>query len=217
METQAAKGATTKEEILQTACRLVYRQGFNNTSLDDILRESGVGKGNFYYHFKSKDELGYAILDRLALWTEEQIGQETLRGDGDPIEEIFRLFDFIAEMQRETGCVGGCPLGNLALEMSDIHDGFRQRIGEILITWRNQISEAITRAQAKGQLARNVHSDALADFIIAGIEGGILLAKVRKDVAVLEGCLDELKKYVGIYVAEESTVRHPFQFTATEG
>ncbi|MEE9181371.1 MAG: TetR/AcrR family transcriptional regulator, partial [candidate division NC10 bacterium] len=68
METQAAKGATTKEEILQTACRLVYRQGFNNTSLDDILRESGVGKGNFYYHFKSKDELGYAILDRLALW-----------------------------------------------------------------------------------------------------------------------------------------------------
>ena len=55
METQAAKGATTKEEILQTACRLVYRQGFNNTSLDDILRESGVGKGNFYYHFKSKE------------------------------------------------------------------------------------------------------------------------------------------------------------------
>ncbi|MBW8058004.1 MAG: hypothetical protein FVQ86_08285, partial [candidate division NC10 bacterium] len=93
-------------------------------------------------------------------------------------------------------------LGNLALEMSDIHDGFRQRIGEILITWRNQISEAITRAQAKGQLARNVHSDTLADFIIAGIEGGILLAKVRKDVAVLEGCLEELKKYVGIYVAE---------------
>lgn len=201
METQAAKGATTKEQILQTACRLVYQQGFNNTSLDEILRESGIGKGNFYYHFKNKDEMGYAILDRLALW-EEQVGHEVFGREGDPLEEVFDLFEVIVQMQRETGCVGGCPLGNLALEMSDIHDGFRQRIGEILITWRNQISEAITRAQANGQLARNVHSDALADFIIAGIEGGILLAKVRKDVAVLEGCLDELKKYVAIYVAE---------------
>lgn len=193
-----AAGANTKEQILQAACRLIHLYGFNNTRLDQILRESGVGKGNFYYHFKSKDDLGHAVLDRLALWTRERVGRVIFRDDGDPIEEIFSLFALVLEMQRETGCVGGCPLGNLALELSDIHDGFRQRIEEILTTWRDQISNAITRAQARGQLAQNVHPERLAEFIIAGIEGGILLAKARKDLSVLEGCLDELKRYLNV-------------------
>src|SRR3990172_11532540 len=70
---QEETSKSTKEQILQTACRLIHRKGFNNTSLEDILRESGVGKGNFYYYFKSKDDLGYAVLDRLALWTSQQI------------------------------------------------------------------------------------------------------------------------------------------------
>ncbi len=200
MEPQVAKGANTKEQILQVACRLIHLQGFNNTSLDDILRESGVGKGNFYYHFKSKDDLGHAVLDRLALWTEEHIGPEVFRGDGNPITELFGFFDLIVEMQRETGCVGGCPLGNLAIELSDIHDGFRRRIDAILATWRNQIAGAITRGQTKGELARDVQPERLAEFIIAGIEGGILLAKTRKDLTVLEGCLEELKKHLRIYV-----------------
>jgi TetR/AcrR family transcriptional repressor of nem operon len=83
--------------------------------------------------------------------------------------------------------------------MSDIHDGFRQRIGEILRNWRDHISEAITRAQDQGQLARNMHSQRLADFIIAGIEGAILSARVHKDPSILDGCFDELKRHVGMY------------------
>jgi TetR/AcrR family transcriptional regulator, transcriptional repressor for nem operon len=199
MEAHAVKVASTKEQILQAACRLIHRQGFHNTSLDQILRESGVGKGNFYYHFKSKDELGHAVLDRLALWT-EQVGREIFRRDGDPIAEVFGLFDLIVQMQREAGCVGGCPLGNLALEMSDIHDGFRQRIGGIIDSYRGYIADALSRAQAKGQLAQNLHPQGAAEFIFAGIEGAILVAKVRKDVTVLEGCLAELRNYLRTYV-----------------
>jgi TetR/AcrR family transcriptional repressor of nem operon len=191
---------STKEHILQTACRLIHRKGFNNTSLEDILRGSGVGKGNFYYYFKSKDDLGYAVLDRLALWTSQQIGREIFGRGEDPIGEIFQLFDLVVAMQREAGCIGGCPLGNLAIEMSDIHAGFRRRIEEILASWRSYIADALNRAQAKGQLAQNVQLDQVADFIFAGVEGAILVTKVRKDLAILEGCLDELKKYVRGYL-----------------
>ena len=197
---QEETSKSTKEQILQTACRLIQRKGFNNTSLEDILRESGVGKGNFYYYFKSKDDLGYAVLDRLALWTSQQIGQEIFGRGEDPVGEIFHLFDLVVAMQREAGCMGGCPLGNLAIEMSDIHDGFRQRIEEILASWRSYIAGALTRAQAKGQLAQNLQLDRIADFIFAGVEGAILVTKVRKDLAVLEGCLDELKQYVRRYL-----------------
>ncbi len=199
MRAETGRGAGTKEQILRVACRLIHRNGFHHTSVDEILRESGVGKGNFYYHFKSKDDLGYAILDRLALWTSRQVGQEIFGKGRNPLQELFDLFDFLVEMQREAGCVGGCAVGNLALELSDVHDGFRQRIQEIVDSYRAYIADALARAQANGQLARNVHCERLAEFIFAGVEGAILLAKLRKNVRVLEECFDELKRHVHMY------------------
>lgn len=199
MHRQTVKGLKTKDRVIETAFRLIHRQGFNNTSLEDILRESGVGKGNFYHHFKGKDELGYAILDRLAFWATEELGREVFDRGEDPVEQIFRMIDLIAAAQRQAACVGGCPLGNLALEMSDIHDGFRQRIGEILTRWRGHVSGAILRAQGQGQLARNVQPERLADFLIAGIEGAILSAKVHKNPSILDGCFDELKRHLNMY------------------
>src|SRR5260370_12385446 len=64
-ETRSTKGAATRDQILNAAARLMHVQGYQSTSLDDVLRESGVGKGNFYYYFKSKEDLGYAIIDRI--------------------------------------------------------------------------------------------------------------------------------------------------------
>ena len=58
-------GKSTREAVLRAATRLMHVRGYQNTSLDDVLRESGVGKGNFYHHFRSKEDLGYAILDQI--------------------------------------------------------------------------------------------------------------------------------------------------------
>src|SRR5688572_15957021 len=58
-------GRQTRDAILEAAAGLMHLKGYQATSLDDVLRESGVGKGNFYYHFKSKEDLGYAILDQI--------------------------------------------------------------------------------------------------------------------------------------------------------
>jgi TetR/AcrR family transcriptional repressor of nem operon len=198
---QSVKGKRTKEQVLEAAFRLIHRQGFNNTSLEEILQESGVGKGNFYYYFKTKDDLGYAILDRLALWSSEDLAREVFGQGEDPLAQISHLFELMVSTQRSAGCVGGCPIGNLALEMSDIHDGFRQRIAGILDSWRDQIADALARAQEKGQLSRDLQPERLAEFIIAGIEGAILLTKVRKDLTVLEGCFDQLKKHVRMYLS----------------
>src|SRR6266498_1050664 len=63
--TKTRDGRSTREAILEAASRLIHVHGYNHTSLDDVLRDSGVSKGNFYYHFKSKEELGYAILDQI--------------------------------------------------------------------------------------------------------------------------------------------------------
>ena len=58
-------GRSTREAVIGAAIRLIHVHGYKATALDDVLRDSGVGKGNFYHHFKSKEDLGHAILDKI--------------------------------------------------------------------------------------------------------------------------------------------------------
>src|SRR5262249_15316803 len=99
---KSQKGTATRDQILDAATRLIHLRGYHSTSLDDVLRESGVGKGNFYYHFKSKEELGYAIIDRVFRGFIE-LTLEPILADGsrDPIGQIHALLDRILEHQRQ--------------------------------------------------------------------------------------------------------------------
>src|SRR5438093_4123158 len=136
-ETKSAKGAATRDQILDAASRLMHLQGYHGTSLDDVLRESGVGKGNFYYYFKSKEDLGYAIIERLVHAFVDRILEPAFADDSaDPVAQIHTFLDRLLENQRRRNCVGGCPMGNLASELSDVHEGFRQRLAGIFLRWR---------------------------------------------------------------------------------
>src|SRR3989449_7875543 len=99
-------GRSTREAILEAASRLIHVHGYNHTALDDVLRESGVGKGNFYYHFKSKEELGYAILDQIiASFLAETLAPCFSDPRGRPLGQIRCFLDRGLEIQREQNCV----------------------------------------------------------------------------------------------------------------
>src|ERR1044071_5595813 len=105
---KARDAKSTREALLKAATRLIHVQGYQNTSLDDVLRESGVGKGNFYYHFKSKEDLGYAILDRIvALFIGRTLEPCFANPDDGPLTQISCFLDRILEAQRQRNCVGG--------------------------------------------------------------------------------------------------------------
>src|SRR6266540_6253494 len=109
-ESKSAKGAATRDQILDAASRLTHLQGYHCTSLDDVLRESGVGKGNFYYHFRSKEELGYAIIDRLVRgFVERTLEPAFADTDRDPLTQIHGFLDRVLDNLRQRNCVGGCP------------------------------------------------------------------------------------------------------------
>ncbi len=107
-ETKSQKGAATRDQILNAASRLIHVQGYQSTSLDDVLRESGVGKGNFYYYFKSKEDLGYAIIDRIRrAFIERGLGPAFADTDADPVGQLHAFFDRVLDSQRQRNCVGG--------------------------------------------------------------------------------------------------------------
>src|SRR5712692_10941950 len=100
-ETKSQKGAATRDQILNAASRLIHVQGYHSTSLDDVLRESGVGKGNFYYYFKSKEELGYAIIDRLVRgFLERTLEPAFVDPNRDPVEQIHDFLDRVLDNLR---------------------------------------------------------------------------------------------------------------------
>jgi TetR/AcrR family transcriptional repressor of nem operon len=199
-ETKSTKGAATRDQILNAAARLIHVQGYQSTSLDDVLRESGVGKGNFYYYFKSKEDLGYAIIDRITrAFVERSLGPSFADTEADPVAQIHEFFDRVLEGQRLRKCVGGCVMGNLASELSDVHEGFRQRLAGIFDLWRVHLAKAVSRGQARGRLRADVDASRVAQFLVAGLEGSILLSKVTKDITVMERCVEELKRHLTLY------------------
>ena len=193
-------GRSTREAILHAATRLMHVRGYQNTSLDDVLRESGVGKGNFYYQFRSKEDLGYAILDQLVSGFIERTLEPCFSDAAEPrLGQIRCFLDRVQESQRKLNCIGGCAMGNLALELSDVHEGFRARLASVFTAWRARLTLALVEAQARGEVVASCRPEPVAHFLVAGLEGAILLAKVSKDIGVLEQCVGELKRYLTLY------------------
>ena len=208
--TKSLKGAATRDQILDAAARLIHLQGYHCTSLDDVLRESGVGKGNFYYYFKSKEDLGYAIIDRVTRGFIERT-LEPVFGDplGDPVAQIHMFLDRVLENQRQRNCIGGCPIGNLASELSDVHEGFRQRLAGIFTEWRAKLTEALSRGQAGGRVRQGFEPSAVAQFLVAALEGAILLTKVTKDIGIMERCVEQLKQHLTLYTINAESIQIP--------
>ncbi|WP_337287636.1 TetR/AcrR family transcriptional regulator [Candidatus Methylomirabilis sp.] len=188
--------SSTKDHIIETASRLVHLRGFNHTSIGEILEESGVGKGSFYYYFKSKEELGYAIIESNFRRFSEEVTGKAFGNNKDALTQLHDFLDILFDIHQKRNCAGGCRLGNMAMEMSDIHEEFRRRFQEGFDGWEAQITAILRKAHINGQLADHADLPALAQFIIASVEGAILLTKVKKDISILEHCFTELKRYI---------------------
>jgi TetR/AcrR family transcriptional repressor of nem operon len=193
-------GRSTREAVIAAGMRLIHVHGYNATVLDDVLRESGVGKGNFYYHFKSKEDLGHAILDQIVDGFLERTLEPCFADrDAAPFGQIRCFLDRVLQAQRERNCVGGCVMGNLASELSDVHEGFRTRLATLFTAWQARLASALESARRRGELASGSEPETVARFVVASIEGAILLAKVSKDIRVMEQCVAELKRYLALH------------------
>jgi TetR/AcrR family transcriptional repressor of nem operon len=198
--TRSRDGRSTREAVIAAATRLIHVHGYHAMSLDDVLRDSGVGKGNFYYHFKSKEELGYAILDKIVdAFLERTLEPCFADPEAPPLGQIRCFLDRVLQAQRDRNCVGGCVMGNLASELSDVHEGFRTRLATLFTAWQARLATALESARRRGELAGASEPEMLARFVVASLEGAILLAKVSKDILVMEQCVTELKRYLALH------------------
>jgi AcrR family transcriptional regulator len=190
----------TRQLLLQAAFEEIYAHGFQAASLDSILAKTGVTKGALYHHFKNKLALGYAVVDEVIRPMMRESWVDSMATGDDPIQAIAETFHNAHHERGEMASQLGCPLNNLAQEMSGLDEGFRQRIQRALETWHQGLAQALRRGQSKGFVDESVDPERAATFILASLEGIIGLAKNAQSTEVfhdswygLERFLDSLR------------------------
>jgi AcrR family transcriptional regulator len=186
----------TRQTLLQAAFEEIYEHGFQAASLDNILAKTGVTKGALYHHFKNKKELGYSVIEEIIRPMTRETWVKPLEEADDPIEGFKRIFDDAHTEHGAEAVQYGCPLNNLAQEMSPLDEGFRQRIQATLEIWRGGIAEALARGQIKGSVRSDVDVEKTATFILASLEGTVGLAKNAQDPAVFEASRYSLETFL---------------------
>ena len=198
----------TRKTLLQAAFLEIYESGFQAASLDKILSKAGVTKGALYHHFGSKKELGYAVVDELI---RERILEKWVR----PLEKSPNAIDGLLAGLPVAGLPDkgpfasfsrrlGCPLNNLAQEMSPLDEGFRKRVESVFNAWREGIAATLRRGQQAGQVRSDVDPFESADFILAALEGSVSLAKNAQDSKLFLSCKAGLARYLESLRAQES-------------
>ena len=190
-----------KVQILDSAAELISERGYTQTSVDDVIKHAGLcGKSHFYHYFKSKEELGYAVLNRqferfadrgLAVLREPMI---------DPIERLYLFIDSVVTLQAQRGCRGGSSFGTLASELADAHEGFRQRIEMVFERWSAQIQSLLW--EVRPRLQDGTDTARLARFIIATLEGAVLMSRVTKEIEIMENIAADLKRFIGMHLRD---------------
>jgi AcrR family transcriptional regulator len=172
----------TREHLLQAAFREVHRSGFQSAGIDTILAATNVTKGALYYHFGSKEALGYAIVEEIvAKLTRDRWLRPMLR-KGQAIDILIGVIRRIP--RRPEDIRAGCPLLNLAQEMSPLDEQFRKRLERIFLDWQEGVATLLRKGQSQGTVRRDLNADEAASFLVAMVEGYATLAKNAQDAKV---------------------------------
>jgi TetR/AcrR family transcriptional repressor of nem operon len=176
----------TRQIIIQNGAKIIHSKGFVNTGIKDILNASGVPKGSFYFYFKSKEDFGQALVDYYAETMTGMITGYLTDTGRTPMERLDRFFTESARFYEHNRFAGGCPIGNMSQEMSNISEPIRLKLQAAFSRIRSAMKQCIIEAQELGQVDEKLDPEVLAVFTLNGFEGALIDMKVSKSTRPLD-------------------------------
>jgi TetR/AcrR family transcriptional repressor of nem operon len=164
---------TTRENIIHTADQLFYRQGYEHTSFTDIANALQISRGNFYFHFKTKDEILAAVI-HLRLENTRRLLEQWEREGKTPADRI-RSFIHILLMNQAKIKKHGCPVGTLCAELAKLEHSSKTEANKLFSLFRTWLSKQFTL------LGHEADADALAMHLLARSQGVAMLANAFQD------------------------------------
>jgi TetR/AcrR family transcriptional repressor of nem operon len=181
----------SREKLLDVAFDEIYHNGYYSTSVDKILKTANMNKGSMYHYFKSKKELGLAVVkERVADYIEDKYSI-LLKYDSNIIDELLKLikdrknFDFVT----------GCKVNNLVQELSGKDCEFKSALEIIYFRFEEIIEEVLQKAILNNEI---VHNDAksLGIYVVASLEGCLITAKKSHNADMFQDCISQLELFL---------------------
>ena len=190
------KAEATRLMILQKAFELIYAKGYQATSVDEILATTQVTKGAFYYHFKTKDEMGLAMVKEILQPTLINSTLHAFLKEQHPLDAIYNLMDELLLKDGFLKMEYGCPASNLIQEMASWHPSFNNALNTLMEQWVELITVSIEQGQKKELVKKAVNAKQVALYIMSSYWGIRNFGKLKSTTKVYESYLKELSGYL---------------------
>ena len=183
------KGEILRQRIVASAEQLFYQQGYENTSFSDIAEDVGISRGNFYYHFKTKDEILNAVIDTRVTDIEQMLNEWNEQYP-DPRERI-ELYIDILTTHEDNITSHGCPVGSLCTELAKLSHVMLQDANKMFSAQRDWLTVQL-KELGLGKEARQV-----AMQLLARTQGIATITNAFKDKTFLRQEVKHLKQWLG--------------------
>ncbi len=178
------KSKSTREHIIEAADELFYHHGFEHTSFKNIAAEVKISRGNFYHHFKSKDEILDAVIDERLSRTQQQLDQ--WKNEEEHPEERIRSFIYILIENWDKIKLYGCPVGTLTTELAKLDHPSKEEANQLFNLFRTWLSKQFML------LGREADADVLAMHLLARSQGAATLATAFRDEKFIKQEVEEM-------------------------
>lgn len=179
---------STQERIVETADQLFYNRGYDHTSFADIAEAVQLSRGNFYYHFKTKDEILEAVIDLRTKKTQAMLDAWTTEAP-TPIERIDRFIEMMA-MNSPHIRRHGCPVGTLCTELAKLKHPALPHANGLFTLFRDWLTTQFE------QIGLHADSNNLAMHLLARSQGIAVLANAFDDEAFLRQEVRQLHQWL---------------------
>ncbi len=183
----------TRDRIVEAARELFFRQGYTATGIAQILTAAEARSGSLYHFFPSKEDLLVAVLEKYQAMLEPMVLRPAYDRASDPVERLFVVLDGYRRLLGDTGFALGCPIGNLALEVSNSHPGVRRLIVANFDAWSAAVRTLIHEASPR--LPSDIEPAALATHVLATMEGAVMLARAYQSFEPFDQAVHQLRDY----------------------
>jgi AcrR family transcriptional regulator len=184
-----------RARVLDVAAAAFRENGYHATSTHDIMRLAGITGGALHHHFPTKKSLGLAVIKERVAPAVAATWIAPVQNGRSALEGILDAFAGIADSLDQRGKVLGCPLNNLAVELSLADPDFRAAVDAVYEGWRQAIAEKARRDKQAPALA--ISPDDLGTFVVAAYSGAIAMAKAQQSAEPLRVCARQLAVLLG--------------------
>jgi TetR/AcrR family transcriptional repressor of nem operon len=186
----------TRQRLVQATVRLILRQGYTATTVDQVCAEAGLTKGSFFHHFENKEAIGRAAVEWWSGMGMEQYAAAWRDPGKDPLEQLRAMLGIMEHFatRSEEPCV--CVIGMMAQELSGTHAGMRQLCGDKLEVWTGQVARLLAAAKEVHRPGVAFDAEEVAWFLNSLWQGSMLVAKARSDPGVIVGSLRHARAYL---------------------